>query len=90
MVLKNLTLAPGEYRLIGATHQRLGTTKFDPASTQVDQQTLIIAHLQRPALPIAQRDINAYEDFARSGRSTLDWEKDANEDVEMGIDELNN
>ena len=77
-ILTNLTLAPGEYRLIGATEQRLGTTKFDPASTQIDQQTLIVAHLKHPRLAIAKRDLNAMEDFS-SPRSNLDWDKDVEE-----------
>ncbi|MFK7766327.1 MAG: hypothetical protein AB8B55_03720 [Mariniblastus sp.] len=89
-VLKNLTLAPGEYRLIGATDQRLGATKFDPASTQIDQQTLIVAHLKRPPLPLAKRDRNAYEDFARTGRSNLDWENDAKELEELNELDLEN
>lgn len=76
-VLENLSLGKGEYRLLGATSQRLGKTKFDPASTQVDQQTLVVAHLQMPKLPIAARDLNAFEDF--KARSSLDWEKEIEE-----------
>lgn len=80
-ILNNLVLAPGEYRLIGGTDQRLGNTVFDPESTQTDQQTLVVAHLQRPDFPKASPDLNAAEDF--TGKSSLDWERDAKE-----LDEL--
>jgi hypothetical protein len=72
-----LTLSPGEYRLIGATDQRLGHTVFNPKSTQVDQQTLVVIHLKRPPLPSASPDLNAYEDFV--SRSNLDWEREEKE-----------
>ena len=86
-VLQNLTLAQGEYRLVGATDQRLGRTVFQPASTQVDQQTLVVAHLKQPKLPIPQRDQNAYEDFV--SRSSLDWEQDEKE-AEERLKQLQN
>jgi hypothetical protein len=76
-VLNNLTLAPGEYRLIGATSQRLGKTVFDPESTQTDQQTLVVAHLKSSKFPATGPDLNAYEDF--TGKSSLDWEKELKE-----------
>lgn len=76
IVLKNLTLSPGEYRLIGATAQKLGHTVFDPASTQVDQQTLVVTHLKQPKLPVAEPDKNAYEDFTRS---SIEWDRDQQE-----------
>ena len=82
VVLNNLTLSPGEYRLIGATDQRLGHNVFDPESTQVDQQTLVVTHLKQPQLPLAEPDKNAYEDFA-SGRSNLDQEWDEKEFEEI-------
>ena len=63
VVLNNLKLSEGEYRLIGSTEQRLGTSRFDPASTQTDRRTLVIVHLKHPKLPKAERDLNAYEDF---------------------------
>ena len=81
-VLNNLTLSRGEYRLIGATDQRLGHTVFDPESTQVDQQTLVVTHLKQPKLPRAAPDINAYEDFS-SSRSNLDWEAEEKEFEEL-------
>lgn len=71
VVLKNLTFSPGEYRLIGATNQRLGHTVFDPKSTQVDQQTLVVTHLKQGSLPVAAPDKNAYEDLVT--RSNLNW-----------------
>ena len=80
-VLKNLSLNTNEYRLIGATDQELGHTAFDPGSTQVDQLTLIVAHLQQPQLPLASPDLNAYEDFVT--RSNLDWEREDKEFEEL-------
>ncbi len=74
-VIKNLAIAPGEYRLLGSTPQSLGKTKFEPESTQVDQQTLVVAHLKYPALPIARRDLNSLEEF-KSARSSIDFEDD--------------
>lgn len=83
VVLNNLTLAPGEYRLIGATRQRLGKTVFDPESTQTDQQTLVVAHLKQPKFPVPQPDLNSYEDF--TGKTSLDWEQEMKElDDETG------
>lgn len=74
-VINSLTLAPGEYRLIGATQQRLGRTAFDPESTQIDRQTLVVVHLTRPQLPAAKPDLNAFEDFKVV--SDLDREREA-------------
>ncbi len=85
-VLQHLVISPGEYRLIGATTQRLGATKFDPVSTQIDQKTLVITHLKQPELPLAKRDVNGYEDFA-SARSNLDWERDE-EEFEKGMNAM--
>jgi len=81
-VIKHLALSPGEYRMIGSTSQRLGATKFDPESTQVDQKTLVVVHLQQPDLPLAKRDVNGYEDYA-SSRSNLDWEREEEEFEKM-------
>ncbi len=75
VVLNNLALAPGEYRLIGSTGQRLGKTVFDPESTQIDQQTLVVAHLKMPDFPIAGPDLNSYEDFGKN--TSFDWEKES-------------
>lgn len=74
-VIRNLTLAPGEYRLIGSSAEKIGKTSFVPVSTQVDQTTLVVVHLKRPKLPVAEKDRNALEDFAT--RSSLDWEDEA-------------
>ena len=70
-VIDNLQLAKGEMRLLGVTDQALGTTKFSPASTQTEQQTLVVAHLKRAKLPNPIPDTNTRRDF--SGRSNLDW-----------------
>lgn len=77
-VIKNLTIAPGEYRLIGSSNQRLGNTKFQPDSTQVEQQTLVVVHLQHPKLPLAQPDLNSLEEFT-SARSNLNVEEELQE-----------
>ena len=54
---------------------------FDPKSTQVDQLTLVVTHLKQPRLPVAEKDLNAYEDF--SSRSNLDWEREDKEFDEL-------
>ena len=77
-VADNLTIAPGEYRLIGSSSQRLGKTKFDPDSTQVEQQTLVVVHLQHPKLPVAKPDLNSLEEF-KSARSNLNVEEELKE-----------
>ena len=77
-VAENLTIAPGEYRLIGSSSQRLGKTKFQPDSTQVDQQTLVVVHLQHPKLPQAKPDLNALEEY-KSARSNLNVEEELEE-----------
>ncbi len=76
-VLKNLQIAPGECRMLATTKQRLGRTKFDPEATQTDQRTLVVVHLRRPPLPVAQRDVNAMTDF--TGKSDLDWQRSIDE-----------
>ena len=77
-VIENLTIAPGEYRLIGSSSQRLGNTKFQPDSTQVEQQTLVVVHLQHPKLPLAKPDLNSLEEFT-SARSNLNVEEELEE-----------
>ena len=77
-VLDNLSLAPGEYRLIATTRQTLGNNQFRPASTQTEQQTLVVVHLKRPGLLMAQRDQNLKTDFTE-GRSDQDWEEEIRE-----------
>jgi hypothetical protein len=72
-----LLLSPGESRLIASLGGQLGRTKFDPAATQTDQQTLVLVHLKRPPLPPATRDQNALTDF--TGKSDLDWEAEMKE-----------
>ena len=73
-VMQRLEMGKGECRLIGATQQRLGRTRFEPDATQSDVQTLVLAHLKRPPLPPAKRDLNAYIDF--TGKSNLDYENE--------------
>jgi len=77
-VADNLTIAPGEYRLIGSSNQRLGKTKFNPDSTQIEQQTLVVVHLQHPQLSIAKPDLNSLEEF-KSARSNLNVEEELKE-----------
>ena len=76
-ILKNLQIAPGECRMLATTEQRLGRTKFEPEATQTDQRTLVVVHLKRPPLPIAQRDVNTMTDF--TGKSDLDWQRSIDE-----------
>lgn len=83
-VIENLTIAPGEYRLIGSSDQRLGKTKFEPDSTQVEQQTLVVVHLQHPELPLAKPDLNSLEEF-KSTRSNLNVEEEMKELEEEGF-----
>ncbi len=77
VVLDDLELGKGEIRLLGASDQRIGKTRFDPESTQTTTQTLIVAHLRQPDLPPALRDLNAVVDFTNR-RSAL---TDDNDDV---------
>ena len=74
-VTENLAVAPGESRLLAVSDQSIGNNRFEPASTQTQQQTLVVVHLQRPALEAAAPDVNAVEDFT-GGRSNLDWFSD--------------
>ena len=76
-ILNNLTLAKGEYRLVGGTDQRLGGSRFEPASTQTDRQTLVVVHLKHPELPTAKPDYNSFEDF--KVLSDLDRERELQE-----------
>ena len=73
-VIDNLDLAAGETRLIGVTRENIGNTKISPASTQTQQQTLVLVHLRRPPLPQPTSDVNSLIDF--TGKSSLDWEQD--------------
>ena len=81
-VIENLQIAPGETRLLGVTRQPLGNNQFNPASTQTDQETLVLVHLKRPPLLPARRDSNLLSDFG-SVRTNLDWEEemDAFDDI---------
>ena len=64
-VIDHLQLGPGEARLIAQTRQPLGRTKFEPAATQIDRQTLVVVHLRPANLPDAKPDANAFADFKR-------------------------
>ena len=85
-VVENLEIAPGEIRLLGVTRQSLGENRFEPLSTQTDQETLVLVHLRRPRLPIARRDRNLMSDFG-GARSNLDWQKEIEELEELLDDE---
>lgn len=77
-ILDNLPVAPGETRLLGVTRQALGNNRFDPMSTQTDEETLVLVHLKRPPWPDVGPDSNLLSDFGEK-RSNLDWEDESNE-----------
>ena len=60
---RGLALGEGQYCLIGTTSEPLGRTRFEPAATQVDRQTLVVAHLTPPPRRTALPDVNAPADF---------------------------
>ena len=74
-VTNNLTLGLGEVRLLGVTDQALSLGKLEPEATQTRRQTLVVVHLSPPNLPLAQRDVNAYED--KANLSDIDLEDEA-------------
>ena len=61
-VADNLEFAPGEVRLIGAASGNVSETSFDPQSTQVTQETLVVVHLDKGELPPVRRDRNTMKD----------------------------
>ncbi|MEM7456504.1 MAG: type II secretion system F family protein [Planctomycetota bacterium] len=63
-----LELAPGEVRLIGATGGIVAETAFDPGSTQVIQETLVVVHLNKGRLPPVRRDWNTMADAIQDSR----------------------
>lgn len=75
MVIERMELEKGEMRLIGQSDQRLGSNRFQPESTQINRQTLIVVHLKNGKLPPAKRDVNAIADVL-PGQSNLDWPDD--------------
>ncbi|MCH2179394.1 MAG: hypothetical protein MK106_11385 [Mariniblastus sp.] len=77
-MIENLEIAPGETRLLGVTRQSLGSNRFEPLSTQTDQETLVLVHLKRPPLPMARRDLNLMSDMS-GGRTSLDWQNEVEE-----------
>lgn len=79
-VIKNLTLAKGEVRLIAVTNEPVGNNVLKPVSTQTRQQTLVVVHLKRPAFAKASPDVNSIEDF--TGRSNLDYDEQYDDPVE--------
>ena len=62
-VSKNLALAPGEVRLVAITNQQIGNNAFSPASTQTNEQTLVVVHLRRPDFLPARPDVNSTADY---------------------------
>ncbi len=62
-VVQNLALGRGEMRLLGYCNDKVGGSRFIPASTQSHEQTLILAHLKPAALPPVTRDVNSVLDF---------------------------
>ena len=74
-VSDNLTLGPAEVRLLGVTDQSLSLGKLKPAATQTRRQTLVVVHLKQPKLPVARRDVNAYQD--KANLSNIDLEDEA-------------
>jgi len=65
VILDNLELGRGEIRLLGISDQQIGETRFVPESTQSTTQTLEVAHLRQPDLPLAQPDLNSVLDFSK-------------------------
>jgi hypothetical protein len=80
-LIDRLELGPGEVRLIGQTKDSLGSTKFDPVATQVNQQTLIVTHLKPATLSPVNPDANTYADRDNSKGPVIN---DA-EEVELDI-----
>ncbi len=74
-VSENLTIGPGEVKLLGVTHQPLSRGKLEPEATQTRRQTLVVVHLSPPKLPPARRDVNAYQD--KANLSDIDLEDEA-------------
>ncbi len=76
VVANNLTLGPGEVRLLGVTDQALSLGKLEPEATQTRRQTLVVVHLKPTKLPAARRDVNAYQD--KANLSDIDLEEEQN------------
>jgi hypothetical protein len=70
-VVENLSLGKGEVRLLGYCNDQVGDSHFIPASTQIRQQTLVLAHLKPATLPPARPDKNSILDFL-SARRVID------------------
>jgi hypothetical protein len=62
-VYENLSIGPEQIKLYAMTDVQIGETAIHPDSTQTDRQTLIVAHLTHPTLPVARRDKNSVADL---------------------------
>ncbi len=71
----HLELEKGEMRMIGSTGKPLGETRYDPESTRVVQQTLVVVHLKKGELPAARRDQNTIADAKKRSRNLDDYEE---------------
>jgi hypothetical protein len=64
MVSDNLTLSPGEIRLLGWTPDMLAGMTIKPASTQNHAKTFVLIHLKAGDLPVPLPDSNSSYDFS--------------------------
>lgn len=58
----SLTLAEGEFRLIGVIDEPLAGVTVRPRASQAVHRTLVVVHLRRPAWKPAKRDVNLKSD----------------------------
>ncbi len=82
-VTTKLEMAPGEIRLIAMTDQQIGNQAFEPASTQSQQQSLVVVHLKRPPLPVATPDVNSASQILNAFPSYPDWPEGNDEPQDM-------
>lgn len=75
---KTMTLGVGEYRMIGFTNDQLSRNVLSPNANQLQNKTMVLVHLQRPAIRNAQRDVDHWANFIV--KSDLEFEEERERD----------
>ncbi len=65
LFVDKLEFQKGEMRLIAWTSQKVDQATIKPDATQTTQKTMIIVHLERPALSTPKRESRVFSDYSK-------------------------
>ncbi|QDT05752.1 hypothetical protein K227x_41560 [Rubripirellula lacrimiformis] len=70
-------MAPGSIRMVGRIDTAMGGMSIEPKANQVNAQTIVLVHLQHPAIALGKPDANLLSDLQPVRRGLGDSELDS-------------